>query len=246
MGWAYSCTETSRVCKKTGEKIMTPILFYLPGSCAFGSIVTLEWIGQPFYLCRLDGLGLKSATYLHLDSLSQVPTFESKTGSLTESAAILQHIAFLDLDKKLTYRQGTKDYDHLNQMMSYLTTSLHTSIGPIVHPDRAADEESAQKAVVQKAKNYTVPARLRHIEQMINHHGWLAGDHPTIADAYFYGVARAAKEFINFEKDFPIVFDFFLRFKSDPGVVFAQAIEDQKPEYSSGGFKGHVELASLG
>jgi glutathione S-transferase len=77
---------------------------------------------------------------------------------------------------------------------------------------------------------------------MINRHGWLAGDHPTIADAYFYGVGRKANEFINFEKSFPKIASFFSRFKLDPGVVFAQAIEDQESPKNSVGFRGEIIL----
>ena len=34
---------------------MTPILFYgVPSGCSFGSIVALEWLRQPYHLCRID------------------------------------------------------------------------------------------------------------------------------------------------------------------------------------------------
>lgn len=221
---------------------MIPILFYIPGTCAFGSIVALEWLGQPFHLCRLEGKDLNSKTYMELNPLSQVPTFRSKEGVLTESAAILQHIGFLGLAKGLAFKQGTEDFDHLNQVMSFLTTGLHTSIGPVVHPERSADDLSAQKAVVKKSKADTVPARLKHVEQIINKKGWLTAVHPTIADAYFYGVARKAKEFINFEKDFPKIENLFSTFKLNSACIFAQAVEDQTLTKSSGGFKGHVSL----
>lgn len=224
---------------------MTPILFYIPGTCAFGSIVALEWVKMPFRLCRLNAGDIKSPSYLKLNPLSQVPTLKSKEGVLTESAAILQHLGFLGIDRKITFKQGTINYDHLNQVMSFLTTSLHTSIGPVIHPDRMANDLKAQGDVVEKAKTETIPARFRHIEKLINANGWLAADHPTIADAYFYGVARAAKEFIHFEKDFPKIAKLFLKLKSDPAVIFAQAIEDQTPFKSSGGFKGEVILSDL-
>ncbi len=220
---------------------MIPVLFYLPGTCAFGSIVTLEWLGMPFQLCRLDGTTIKSEAYLKINPLAQVPTYKSSEGVLTESAAILQHIGFFGLEKGLTYKQGTRKYDQLNQIMSFLTTGLHTSIGPIIHPDRSANNPTTQQEVVQKSKTETVPSRFEHIEQMFNNYGWLIDKHPTIADAYLYGVGRAAKEFINFEKDFPKTSDFFSRFKTDPAVVFAQAIEDQTPTKTSGGFKGDIK-----
>jgi glutathione S-transferase len=219
-----------------------PVLFYLPGTCAFGSIVTLEWLELPFRLCRLDGESLNSFAYRRLNPLSQVPTFKSGEGVITESAAILQHLGFLGLNKKIAYAQGTADFDRLNQIMSFLTTGLHTSMSPIVHPDRAADSTLSQTDVVHKSKTETVPARLRHIEKIFERHEWLCGFNPTIADAYFYGVARKARDFINLEKDFPKISEFFERFGQDPGVQFALAIEGGQPTHSKGGFKGDVAL----
>ncbi len=224
---------------------MIPILFYTAGTCAFGSIVSLEWLKMPFRLCRLSHEELKSPSYLKINSLMQVPTLKSKEGILTESAAILQHIGYLGVNKKIAYRQGTANFDHLNQVMSFLTTGLHASIGPIIHPEQFANDSLAQDEVVQKAKTENVPSRLKHIEQMINSSGWLIADYPTIADAYFYGVVRAAKDFINFDKDFPKIANLISKLKLDPAVVFAQAIEDQASAKSAGGFKGEVSLLSL-
>jgi glutathione S-transferase len=227
---------------------MTPILYYLPETCAFGSIVALEWLGKPFRLCRLDETSLKSDAYRKLNPLLQVPTYKSAEGILTESAAILQHVGFQGLSKGIAFKQGTPEYDHLNEMMSFLTTSLHSSIGPIVHPDRVADQERSQEDAVHHAKTVTVPSHFKHIEERLSRHKWLVGDKPTIADAYFYGIARAAKKFINFDKDFPATAKFFDRMKTDPGVVFAHAVEDGKitAPKSASGFAGEVPTNFMG
>jgi len=131
-------------------KSSAPVLFYMPGTCAFGSIVALEWLGRPFRLCRIEPADLQS-----MDDFT-------------------------------------------------------------------------------------------HVEQLMSKKGWPPGEHPTIADAYFYGVARAAKTFVNFEKDFPKIADFFFRFKSDSGIQFAQAIEDELPVTTGRGYQGHVGLSFFG
>ena len=34
---------------------MEPVLFYgVPQGCSFGSIVALEWLNQPYRLCRIN------------------------------------------------------------------------------------------------------------------------------------------------------------------------------------------------
>lgn len=219
---------------------MTPTLFFAPHTCAFGSIVALEWLGAPYRLCRLTPEEIHSEAYRKLNPLAQVPTFKSGEGLLTESFAILQHLGFLGLKKKISFREGTADYDHLNQVMSFLTTSLHPSIGITKHPERFADDESSQEDLKFKATSETIPRLFTHIESVINRHGWLTADHPTIADVYFYGVARGAASFINFDLDFPKVAKLMEKLNSDPGVMFANAIEKGTVGKSSGGFKGEV------
>ncbi len=224
---------------------MIPVLFYAPGSCAFGSIVALEWLAMPFRLCRLTGEEMHSEAYRKINPLGQVPAFKSGEGLLTESAAILQHIGFLGLKKHIAFRQGTAEFDHLNQVMSFLTTGLHTAMAPTYHPDRWADDEMAQEEIKTKAMEVTVPLRFKQIEKMFNRHGWLAGDHPTIADAYFYGVGRGAAKYIDFERSFPAVAKFFNEFKKNEAVVFAEAIEQGSSPKAPAGYKGEAHLAEF-
>ena len=36
---------------------MEPVLFYgVPGGCSLASIIALEWLGQPYKLCRIEML----------------------------------------------------------------------------------------------------------------------------------------------------------------------------------------------
>jgi glutathione S-transferase len=224
---------------------MIPVLFYLPGSCSFGSIVALAWLGQPFRLCRLDHVTIKSDAYRMFNTLRQVPTLKSDAGVLTESAAILNHLGFLGLDKNLAFKQGTWEFDRTNQMLSFLTTSLHGAMGPIVHPERFAESTSAQEELEQRAMKIQVPELLSYLEGILNRHLWLGGDYPNVADAYFYGIGRSAAKFIDFDRDFPNVGNYFTQFKLDPGVVFATAVEDQRITESVTGFEGEVSLQEL-
>ncbi len=224
---------------------MVPVLFYTPETCAFGSIVALEWLAMPFKLCRIDQEAMKSEAYRKLNPLGLVPTFKSGEGVLTESAAILQHIGFLGLKKHIAFRQGTPEFDRLNQVMSFLTTELHASFGPIYHPERWIEDASAHEGLKQKAMMDIVPAKFKHVEKMINRHGWLVADKPTIADAYFYGVGRAGAKFINFDTEFPKVAKFFSEFKKDEAVIFAEAIEKGTAPKAPAGYKGEVHLSEF-
>lgn len=88
------------------------------------------------------------------------------------------------------------------------------------------------------------------LETMMGDREWLAGDTRTIAGAYFIGIALGAfrcstgAETID-QRDYPRLYRHVQKLEADPAVVFAHAIEDERPAVSSGGFKGRVSLEDL-
>lgn len=100
---------------------MEPVLFYgVPQGCSFGSIAALEWLGQPYRLCRIEMLEQPlEPLYGRINPLFQTPALLLENGeSLTESLAILQHLAARALDSGLGFSQGSRDYDRLNEMLA--------------------------------------------------------------------------------------------------------------------------------
>ncbi len=112
-------------------------------------------------------------------------------------------------------------------------------------------------------KNPTVQKTLRSIGQkqvakahaglaaMMGDRPWLAGEKRTIADAYFIGVARWAPFLASTgaqtvdQRDYPNLHRHMRKLEEDPAVVFAHAIEEERPASSSGNFRGHVALEEL-
>lgn len=75
---------------------MQPVLFYgVPQGSSFGAIVALEWLGQPYQLCRIEMLQQPwNPLYSDINPLFLTPAFISENGRvLTESLAILLHLA---------------------------------------------------------------------------------------------------------------------------------------------------------
>src|SRR5205809_766201 len=101
---------------------MEPILFYgIPHGCSFGSIVALEWLNEPYRLCRIDMLAeSKDETYTRVNPDHQTPALLLQNRVvLNESFAILHHLAARDLSKKLSFRQGTEEFDRLNYVLAF-------------------------------------------------------------------------------------------------------------------------------
>lgn len=71
---------------------MYPILFYgVPQGCSFGSIVALEWLNEPYRLCRINmPEDLKAEWYARVNVVRETPSMMLQDGrTLSQSAAIL-------------------------------------------------------------------------------------------------------------------------------------------------------------
>lgn len=228
---------------------MEPVLFYgVPHGCSFGSIVALEWLGEPYRLSRIDMLsGTEGELYGRVNVLRQTPSLLLEDGeSLTESLAILQNIAGRDLKKFLGFQQGTREFDRLNAMLSYLHTSVHGAFAPNWTAFKMEDGAPGRDMFQALGREHAAKA-YAHLEALLDSRAWLMGDHRTVADAYFIGVARWGEdlELFDLEREYPRVSGLLQRLEADRAVVFAHAIEDGKPATTSGQFRGHVSLEDL-
>ncbi|MPS44853.1 MAG: glutathione S-transferase family protein [Stenotrophomonas sp.] len=202
---------------------MTPILFYgVPSGCSFGSIVALEWLRQPYHLCRIDMPGqVQGEDYRRLNPLGETPTLCTAQGELlSESLAILNH------------------------RLAYLNTSFFGAYAPLWH---ALEHAEGDDGKALRAYG-TTKVRQAHqaLEQMLSTGPWLLGEQRSFADAYFAGIARwnDYHQVVD-RREFPRVQQLFERLQDDAGVQFAHAIEAQRPATSSGGFLGEVRLEDV-
>ncbi|RJF85679.1 glutathione S-transferase family protein [Sphingomonas cavernae] len=226
---------------------MEPVLFYgIPHGCSFGSIVALEWLGQPYRLSRVDMLA-KEAGYAHINPTMQTPALMLEDGSvLTESLAILHHIAARDLSRGIGFAQGTRAFDELNAMLSYLHTSVHGAFGMVWNSFKQP-EGSPEAAMLRMLGRDSTAQVLANLEAHLADRAWLVGVQATIADAYFAAIVRWAEDLQLFDlpREYPAVDRLLRKLEADPAMVFAHAIEDETPAQSAGGFRGHVTLDTL-
>ena len=227
---------------------MEPVLFYgIPQGCSFGSIVALEWLNQPYRLCRVNMLeDMQSDLYAQVNPARETPVLLLEDGrTLTQSAAILQNIAARGIKQGLGFAQGTRESDHLNQQLAFLTTTFFSSFSQLWHAYKMVEKPPVQTMLRELGKAAVAKAHAR-VEAMLAKTEWLAGNQRTIADAYFIGVARWANYHrVLDHRDYPNLHRLVQRLEADPAVIFAHAIEDERPATSSGGFRGHVTLEEL-
>lgn len=211
---------------------MDPILFYgVPEGCSFGAIAALEGAGKPYRLCRIQMPGQVSGeAYRRLNPLGETPTLMTADGQVfSQSSAILRHIAGDPADARL------------DEMLSFLTTTYFGGFSPLWQAIEGATE--AETAFLIPDGRRQVAKAHAQLETLLAGRDWLVGDRPTIADAYFYGVARWNDFHQAIDRTaYPAVNRLFHRLQSDPAVRFALAIEHEEPAVGAGGFRGHVSL----
>lgn len=224
---------------------MEPVLFYgVPQGCSFGSIVALEWLGRPYRLCRVEMLEAWPAGYERLNPKMQTPVLLTGDGRmLTESLAILQHLAAQDLGPQgLGRAQGTPEHDRLNERLAFLNTDFFGSFSPLWTAYDRNDLDDGAKALLRELGTQDVHRVFKVLDGLLAGRAWLVDDRRSVADAYLSGVARWADYLRVFDTqaEYPNVAAHLRKLRADPAVAFADAVERQAPATSTGAFRGHV------
>ncbi|HBP0881462.1 TPA: glutathione S-transferase, partial [Pseudomonas aeruginosa] len=104
-----------------------------------------------------------------------------------------------------------------------------------------ADATTTARALTRAARAYG------RIDKLLGDRKWLAGEGPSVADAYLAGTARWGRElgYFDLQHDFPRLHRHLEKLEQDPAVRFAHAIEDRLPAQSCGEFRGEVTLAEV-
>lgn len=224
---------------------MHPILFYgVPEGCSFGSIVALEWLGEPYRLCRIRMPDVVSSdVYAPINSVRETPTLRTEDGRfISESVAILNHLAARGIGRGWGYPQGSAGFDRFNQVLAFLNTSLFSAFSPLWYALEHAGDPAVRDALHGYGRAEVAKAHA-NLETMLEGRTWLLGDTPSFADAYFAGIARWNDFHRVIDRNaYPRVARLYDRLQADPAVQFAHAIEEERDAQSAGGFQGHVTI----
>jgi glutathione S-transferase len=229
---------------------MYQVLFYgVPQGCSFGSIVALEWLGQPYQLCRIEMLEQPwDPLYGQINALYQTPSLLTEDGAVVnESLAILLHLAARSAEAGLGPRQGSAAFDRLNQMLSYLVSDFFAAFKPLWIAYEKADLTAEQRVLLQAVGREQVSNACTYLNQLLADRAWLLGEQRSLADAYLAGVARwvSYHQLFDLPADYPNLARYLDRLGSDAAVRFATAIEQGEAVAGAGAFQGHIELGQL-
>jgi glutathione S-transferase len=215
----------------------TPVLFYKEGACSLGSLITAIWLGEPFYVSRVEDKDTSNGDFLAINPMGEVPTLFIDGKVITENIAVLTHLAFQDLSKKLIFAPATIDFDEFMRVLGFLTSSFHKSFAPLY---LAVDWVSDPK-VQEEIKMSTVQGSIREMFSYVDEHllrTTFMYDRPMAIDAYLFAMVRWGDELFDIGHEFPHIKRFQDAMAKNEGVQFALAIESQKQTQAFGAFKG--------
>ncbi|WP_291841527.1 glutathione transferase GstA [Maricaulis sp.] len=159
-------------------------LYYSPGACSLSPHIVLREAGLPVELIQVDlasgKLVASGDRFRNINPKGYVPALEiGEALPLTEGAAIVQHIADSHPEAGLAPAAGTAARARVNEWLTFLSSELHKSFGPLFTP---GSSDEARQAAIKKVKS-----RLDMVEAALaDGRSWLTGEVFTIADAYLF------------------------------------------------------------
>ena len=160
-------------------------LYFNPGACSLSPHIVLREAGLPFEIEEVD-LGTKKtksgADFLKISPNGYVPALQLDDGDvLTEGPAILQYIADRKPEANLMPKAGSKERYHALELLNFITSELHKSLGSLFNKEMP----DAYRAAVKK-RTFD---RLAYADRKLAGKQFLMGDKFSAPDAYLFTVA---------------------------------------------------------
>lgn len=228
---------------------MEPILVYgFPAGSSMGLIAALEWLGQPYRLCRVDMLGeMRDASYARINARHETPALVTEDGKLlTETMAIAAWIEARDAEHRVSFAPKSAEADRMHQLVGFINTGFTGAFSPLWAALEMETPDPELQASLRRWGRDRVIERHDKLEAMIGDSPFLVGDRPTLADGVLIGIARWLDYHEVAEpKRWPRIEAVRRRIEADPAVIFATAIENGETPKGSGALLEQVPLVQV-
>ncbi|HHQ4620650.1 TPA: glutathione S-transferase family protein [Aeromonas veronii] len=194
-------------------------LFFAPGSCAVAVQIALLETGAPFTARQLNLTAgeQRSPEYLAINPKGRVPALITEQGTLTETPALLLYVAQRFPDAKLAPLDNPFLLARMQEVSSFLASTVHVSHAHGRRGSRWADDEQAIAAMQQKVAS-NMRDGFAQIEQHYLAGPWVLGEQFSVADIYLFVVAGWLKSDGVEISEFPKVADHYRRMLTRPAV----------------------------
>jgi glutathione S-transferase len=170
-------------------------LYFSPGACCMSCHIALIETNTPFELVYVgkNADEVVKKDFKLINPLGMVPALELDNNKvLTQNTAILEYIADQHPEAGLLEKVGTVQRAETMLWLSLVAADLHKAFHPLFGLARISSDPNAQSDI----KNWSfsnIDKYLSIIEQQLQDHQYIAGDHFTIADCYLYTVYQWTK-----------------------------------------------------
>ena len=178
-------------------------LFYLPGSCALGPHIALEYpVVLPMRPRASRGAGRLIPTYLAINPLGLVPALVTATaGTITEVPAILSYIA--DVARATGCCRQLERQNDMRLCVGWrFFRPVHPAFGRLWRAERFCDDADCKSSVEHVAATQ-LTNDFAYIEKHLANQQWVAGDHLTAADFHPFVFGRLGLRLATSTRDFP-------------------------------------------
>ena len=159
-------------------------------SCGLATHIALHEANAQFDLVKIDfkSQEQQSPEYLRVNPKGRVPALVTSHGILTETPALLSFVAQSHPDALLAPLDDPFALAQIQELMSYLASTVHVAHAHKPRASRWADDPAAQAAMVAKVTE-NMAACADYLESRFVG-PWALGDDYTIADTYLFTVTR--------------------------------------------------------
>ncbi|HET8607962.1 MAG TPA: glutathione S-transferase family protein [Gaiellaceae bacterium] len=190
-------------------------LWYRPGSAAMAPHAALAEIGCDYELARVDfdEPAAAGADYRRLNPQGRVPTLEDGELVLTESAAILLHLADRFPEARLAPPAGERA--ELYRWLLFLTNTVQPAFMRLFYPERYGGGEATAAA--------EAAALGEHFDRIAGElagRAWIAGgDERSVADLFLFMMTRWGRRLAPPAWERPALRAHFRSLLERPGVL---------------------------
>jgi len=158
-------------------------LFFSKGACSLVDHIIINELALPAEYEAVDLKTKKTATggdFLEINPKGSVPALITDDNeTLTENAVILQYLADTNKATQLLPALGDFKRYKVLEWLNYVATELHKGFGPLFNPDMPQEIKD----------NFALPLlkkKFTFIDEHLQNHQFLSGEHFTIPDAYLF------------------------------------------------------------
>lgn len=158
-------------------------LYFSKGACSLGVRITLHELGLKAEYISVNLKTKKTEKgedFYQINPKGAVPALVTDDQQvLTENAVIQQFLAEHHSEKNLLPRADDFMHYRVLELLSYIASDVHKTFGGLFHPN--IPEEVKQSIFVPLLKN-----KIEFLDKQLAQKKFLAGDHFTIPDSYFF------------------------------------------------------------